>query len=533
MTVNKAVIFICILLSSFMLSAQVNSNYQNSSFQPYDRYVYLSDNRFHTSVKPYDIIEVSRIVSVDSLYEKKCQNKYINHFMNKDLVPFRSKNFNFSINPSFNFEISQHTGENNDDIGWINDRGVFVNGNITDKVYFYTGFHEIQSNFSDYRRDRIAELGYNIIPGISRGKKFGDNGGLDYAYADGYVTYVPNQYFRFQLGHGKNFIGDGYRSLLLSDNAQNYPYFKVTTNVWNLKYVMMWSQQYYLENGHWGNTRYSDKWNVMHYLDWSVTKWLNIGFFETIIWGNDTLGTNRGFEFNYLNPCIFLRPVEFSIGSPDNCMMGLVGKLTLWRKHVFYGQAILDEFKFDEFKKHSGWWGSKYGLQAGYKTFDIAGIENLDFQTEINYVRPFIYSHFTYSQNYSHAGQSLAHPRGANFYESLSFLRYNWKRFFFDLKYQYLVYGADTTGTNYGGDIFKLYQTRTQEYDNTIGVGADQQKISYIDFSASYMINPKSNMRITLGLSHRHLNSAVSGTENQLLYFLAFRTDLNNFYYDF
>lgn len=530
---NKLLLFLLLLSFAWTGFAQDNSVHQNASFQPYDRYLYNSENRFHTSVKPYDMTEVNKIVNIDTLYVKECKNKYVNHFLNNDWVRFRSNVFNFNINPTFNFELSQHNGDNNEDLGWINDRGVFVNGNITDKVYFYSAFHEIQSNFTDYRRDRIKELGHNTIPGISRGKAFGENGGLDYAYAEGFVSYIPNDYFRFQLGHGKNFIGDGYRSLILSDNAQNYPYFKITTNVWHLKYVMMWSQQYYLDKGHLGNTRYPKKWNVMHYLDWSVTKWLNIAFFETINWGDDTLGTHRGFEFNYINPCIFLRPVEFSIGSPDNCLMGLTGKLTLWKNHVFYGQAILDEFKFSEFKKHSGWWGSKYGFQAGYKTFDIAGVKNLDFQTELNYVRPFIYSHFTYSQNYAHAGQPLAHPRGSNFYESVSFLRYSWKRFFFDARYSYMVYGADTTGTNYGGDIFKLYQTRTQEYDNKIGVGADKNVITYKDFTVSYMLNPKSNMTISLGVTNRTQKCDVHDDKNQWMYFVGFRTNLNNFYFDF
>jgi len=533
MTGNKTVATILFCLAAGFALAQNNSVHQNASFQPYDRYLYNSDNRFHTSVKPYDMQEVAQIVSIDTLFEKKCNNKIVNHLMNKDLFFFRSKDFNFNINPAFNFELSNHNGDNNDKAGWINDRGIFVNGNITDKVYFYTAFHEIQSNFTDYRRDRIKELGNNTIPGISRAKKFGEDGGLDYAYAEGFVSYIPSKYFGFQLGHGKNFIGDGYRSLILSDNAQNYPYFKITTNVWNLKYVMMWSQQYYLEKGHKGNTRHPEKWNVMHYLDWSVTKWLNIAFFETINWGDDTLGTHRGFEFNYINPCIFLRPVEFSIGSPDNCIMGLTGKLTLWKNHVFYGQAVLDEFKFEEFKKHSGWWGSKYALQAGYKTFDIAKIKGLDFQTEVNYVRPFIYSHFTYSQNYAHAGQALAHPRGANFYESVSFLRYNWKRFFFETKFEYLVFGKDTANSNYGGDIFKLYQTRSQNYDNIIGKGGDQNRVTYTDVTVSYMINPKSNMNISFGVSHRKQTSELSNDLNQWMYFVGFRTSLNNFYYDF
>ena len=91
----------------------------------------------------------------------------------------------------------------------------------------------------------------------------------------------------------------------------------------------MWSQHALIDRPFVPNKRYRKKWNVMHYLDWSVTDWLNIGFFETIIWQDeDSLG-HRGLEFNYLNPVIFLRPVEYTVGSPDNVLMGLNGKLTL------------------------------------------------------------------------------------------------------------------------------------------------------------------------------------------------------------
>ena len=161
MTGNKTVTTILFCLVTGIAFSQNNSIHQNASFQPYDRYLYNSDNRFHTSVKPYDMTEVSQIVSIDTLFEKKCNNKICNHLLNKDLFFYRSKDFNFNINPAFNFELSNHNGDNNDKAGWINDRGIFVNGNITDKVYFYTAFHEIQSNFTDYRRDRIKELGNN------------------------------------------------------------------------------------------------------------------------------------------------------------------------------------------------------------------------------------------------------------------------------------------------------------------------------------------------------------------------------------
>ncbi len=66
------------------------------------------------------------------------------------------------------------------------------------------------------------------------------DGGYDYPLAEGYLSYSPGKYFNIQFGHGKNFIGDGYRSLLMSDNASPYPYFKLNTTFWKLKYTNTW-----------------------------------------------------------------------------------------------------------------------------------------------------------------------------------------------------------------------------------------------------------------------------------------------------
>jgi hypothetical protein len=42
-------------------------------------------------------------------------------------------------------------------------------------------------------------------------------------------------FFDLQLGYGKN-IGDGYRSLLATDGASPYPYFKLNTTLENKVY---------------------------------------------------------------------------------------------------------------------------------------------------------------------------------------------------------------------------------------------------------------------------------------------------------
>ena len=64
---------------------------------------------------------------------------------------------------------------------------------------------------------------------------------MDFYYATGYINYDINRFFDLQLGHGKHFIGDGYRSMLLSDNSFNYPYLKITTDIWKFKYINLFS----------------------------------------------------------------------------------------------------------------------------------------------------------------------------------------------------------------------------------------------------------------------------------------------------
>ena len=78
-----------------------------------------------------------------------------------------------------------------------------------------------------YRDSMIA--GRNVIHGFGYANYNGDR---PWAWNwEGRVTYDANKFFDLELGKGKHFFGDGYRSLLLSDNAVNYPYFTISTQI--------------------------------------------------------------------------------------------------------------------------------------------------------------------------------------------------------------------------------------------------------------------------------------------------------------
>lgn len=520
-------ILISILFTPALFSQESHSLYQNNMFRHYDRYIYKADVRFHTSVKPFLNSQIDSIVSLDTLYRIDTKNRAIELIFNRDLIKYDKDNFKFNINPFINFEVGKD--KNFDNNSWISTRGFLINGSLGKNFSFSTLFSENQAKFYDYRNSLIRKD--NVIPGQGR-YKFYKGDGYDYAFSEAYISYQAGKHFNFQLGHGKNFIGDGYRSLLLSDHAFSYPFFKITADVWNIKYMSIWMQfQDFTQKKPYG-APYDKKWGAFHYLDWSITKWLNIGFFEAIIWQNaDSLGY-RGFDVNYANPVIFFRPVEYSIGSPDNVVVGFNGKITIFNDKIFYGQLVIDEFKFSEMKNYEkGWYGNKFGMQAGFKTFDLFKIKHLDIQTELNFVRPYMYSHISTLKNYAHYNVSLAHPLGANFWESVSFLRYNYKRVFFEGRYSYAVHGTDTAGLNFGNNLFLPYGTHAKEYDNYVGQ-AVPVTLQYTSLQLAYLINPNYNFNIYINYTIRKEYTS-DFTNNQNLITFGIKTSLHNYYYDY
>jgi hypothetical protein len=269
----------------------------------------------------------------------------------------------------------------------------------------------------------------------------------------------------------------------------------------------------------------------MHHLSWNVTDWFNVSLFEAIIWqASDSTG-QRGFDVNYLNPVIFYRPVEFSLGSPDNALLGGSFRFTIRKKYMLFAQLMLDEFKLEHVRKGDGWWANKHGFQLGGKAFDLFGITNLYAQAEYNHVRPYTYSHNVSLQNYGHFSQPLAHPAGANFREGVFIASYRYQRWMFDYKAIIRTYGADTAGLNFGSDIYKSYYTYVNEFGNTIGQGLKTRLMQH-DFRASWLVNPATNLQLTAGLTLRSETSDVSDKKTTWIWF-GLRSALFNRYYDY
>ena len=261
------------------------------------------------------------------------------------------------------------------------------------------------------------------------------------------------------MGYSRNFIGDGYRSLLLADGASPYPFVKINTTFWKIKYTntYMWLKD--VRSAVTVDRTYATKFMANHYLSWNVSKRLNLGFFESVIWTNDN---NRGFDANFVNPIIFYRSVEFSSSARSgNAVLGLTGKYKWNNKVNLYAQFLVDEFSISDIQAGEKSWKNKLGYQLGAKYFHAFGITNLYLQGEYNHVRPYTYSHSNPITNYGHNNQSMGHIWGSNFNELTGIVRYTKKRLFAEAKVSVGVRGFDfdtpTNALNYGSNIYKDY----------------------------------------------------------------------------
>lgn len=364
-----------------------------------------------------------------------------------------------------------------------------------------------------------------------------------YQYFSGYISYSPNKIFNVQIGQDKHFWGDGYRSLFLSDVSAPYPYLKITTNVWHLTYVNLYTIMKDATNPSGFKKDWLNKYATFHYLGWNATKRLNIGLFESIVWQGSDSSRYRGYDVNYLNPVMFFRPTEYSVGSSDNSFVGLSFKIKAFKRQQFYGQLLLDEFLLKEIKADIkyfikkdtamqwGWWANKYAFQLGFKCFDLFKIKRLNFQTEYNYVRPYTYSHGSVQQNYGHLNEPLAHPLGANFMESSTFINYRYHRVFIEAKLIYALYGADSARTDYGKNIFISYDNRPAEYGNFTGQGF-QTKLITVSLRTAYILDTRMNLKIELGVADRILKTETFSKQIPYI-FIGLRTDLSNLYDDY
>ena len=563
---KKLLVIVSLLFLGFFAKSQellvpLNDDYE----MEVQTAAYSSDYLFHTAMRGWSYSQFDGIINLDSINELyrikinkkgKFANYILNSILNDDFIRLKDDNYYVAINPYIDFEL----GSDGHRTTWVNTRGAEIKGTIGKQFAFYTNIKENQAVFPEYIDDYCTTIG--VVPGQGFANRFKTNG-RDFTNASAYLAYRPVKWFDATLGYGKNFIGDGYRSMMLSDNAANYPYLKLKAEFWRIQYTCMYAQ---LTDRHtiMADNTYARKWAVMHYLDFAITKRWNIGFFDAVmaaaqthqqVMVNDstytTIDMKRGFDFQYINPIIFLRSAEYYAGkSPDNAMLGINMSYIIGKHTTIYGQFVLDEMTFKKFIAMKGYYANKQSYQLGVKSYDCFGVKNLFLQLEGNIVRPYMYSHTPQGtgnsvgeDNYAHYNEPLAHPWGGNLWEMVARAQYNRNRWYFQYKLNYGQYGDDwdveyDVWANYGHNVYN-------DYGNYVWIdGVDGQDGHYLltgrkttvmmnDLILSYLVNPAYNMNVFAEVTHRHFAAEGLETQNDFIFSFGIRTSLDRKYYDF
>ena len=524
--------------------SQLNIPFTHQTYLKFDRNMNLIGTNSHTSSKPYVYQDVSRYYDFEA--EKDALTKSTStwagrKFFNEHLVQLQSKDYWFTIDPIFDLQVGKDT-DADFSTTFNNTRGFYVQGGLCNKFSFSASVYESQGRFAQYFNqyaESLKAFGPDpaIIPGRGIAKGFKDDA-YDYPVAEAYLSYTPTSFLNIQFGHGKNFIGDGYRSLFLSDVASPSPFLKLSANFWKIKYTNTWMWLKDVRPEVTVDGAFLTKYMANHYLSWNVSKRFNLGLFESVVWTNSN---ERGFDINYLNPIIFYRAIEFETGQGSgNAIVGASAKYK-WNDNInIYSQFILDEFSLNDIKGGEKSWKNKFGYQIGAKYYNAFKVDNLMFQLEYNRVRPYTYSHNTIVLNYGHNNQSMAHLWGSNFSEAIIIGRYHYKRWFADAKFVIGVRGLDfndgTDNFSYGGDIFRDYNDRPFDTGVEVAQGL-KANVFHAELQTGYLINPATNLKLFVNISYRNFNPEaknINTFKNSTIWFnIGLKTDLFNWYFDF
>jgi hypothetical protein len=515
-----------------MLFLNISSTYAQQKNVPLHRFatqeverILLADSAIHqTAVKPFleSRVPMDRVVGFAKDDTLKTYYDISKLILKSHLVTIQGDNYKLILDPLFDlsfaydFKDTSHYAKSNNLIS--STRGFQAMGDLGEKFCFQTGFYETQTYLPSYLKSYVDSTG--VAPGFGRVKAH-NVVAFDYAMAYGNISYSPSSWLNLQFGTGKHFIGHGYRSILLSDAAFNYPFIKASTSFFNnkLQYTTIYASlqtQSRLPLGEVPESLFKRKSASFHYLSWAPHKRIAIGLFEGIIWKRyDNEKGSVAQPYGAYIPVVGVNTAIHGLNSVDNVMLGANLKIQTNNHSYVYGQLAIDDLA-----------KSSLGYQVGFKYFDLI-TPRLDVQVEWNQLDDWLYSSRNPIQNYVHVNQPLGHPTGAATQEILGIVDYRWRRIIGQLKYNQIYHSTGPEGD------WRNHHSKFESTENAAPKHYTQQ----IDLNVGVLINPKWNCLFKIGYLNRLdqiKRQELGNSERRTsMMYLSLSTNLINQYRDF
>ncbi len=444
----------------------------------------------------------------EKLFSNHKKTLVLRKLFTEDFFVYKKNDFSVSVNPLFYIE----KGYDSTSIEklFVNTRGIEIKGNLGKKISFYSAFYENQAYYQAYINKFVNVR--KVVPGQGASKGYFTNK-QDFSMSAGYLSYSPAKWINIQTGSDKNFIGEGYRSLLLSDNSFNYPFLKTSFFYKSFKYTAMFTEFQDFSGVYY--SYHFKKHGTFNLLSYSFKNKIEIDFFEGVIYKTEdtTLHFHNKFPADFFIPIPGVRTAINGYSNENKVVTGINLKGNITKNIQIYFQIASDNPK----KK-------KFAFQIGVKTFDLffnkLKNQKLYFQAEYNFAKNGIYSNiFDTLQTWTHYNQELAHPYGTDFSEILININYSFLNFYIDFKY----IDANLNRQNTFSDIYN--------YNNFNYIYVNNSSVNHKTIVAGWIFNPQTKLQIYAGADIR--NSFFTSNTKTNYYFFGLKTSLNNFYFDF
>ena len=500
--------FLSIFISQFILGQLKNHSF--SFFSNPNK-----NEISHSSIKPF--LETYQIL-IDTT-SKSSENKWKRKIFEESLLLVNEDQIRLTADPLFNFSMSPK----NNVLGYMyssNVRGFRITGDLTTKLSFETRFYENQFFYPDYLSQKALDRAENentidaIAFGIGRAKKFKEYG-IDAGLANGYVSFSPAKGIVLQLGHGRHFFGDGYRSLLLSDYAPDYQYLSGQYHFFDgkLLYKHVHSKLYNLSRIPVATTPESmliPKSFGFNQLSFQATSALSFSLFEGTVFKayNANSGTSTP-HFSYYFPVMGSHFLAKDSLSSNSTIYGINTSYSLTKSIKLFTQ-----FAFRSANKI----GSQFGIR---NEFSIDNRKTISFlNIEYNYVPTAMYAVDSNNQfqQVSHLGHELAHPLGSGFSEWVIKGQINYGRLFCRIGNTFVKIDRPGNNQPFADQVFT---------SNDLIEVMDKSNLINLNNSIGFLINTATKMEISIS----HLSRSLDGVWENYLFF-SFRTFLKNEYFD-
>lgn len=357
---------------------------------------------------------------------------------------------------------------------YINYRGAEVRGRIWNKIGFYTQLGDRQER--PMEQVLAWEQQFLSFPGNDY-YRVNDQQNFDAFVGRGYFTVdlIPS-ITQLSFGYDKQFIGNGIRSLIQSDEGAASTFLRLTTHWKGFQLDNLYQELVGDFPGLGNDERLPKKYNSFHQLSTNIGRKLNIAFFENTTYGQQRL------QVHQLVPLPFFNTVMRSLEARQKTSLGMQFKYLPIKGLQVYGQMMLDELQFGNANRSID--KSKYAAQLGAQAFDVFGLANVDVQLEVNHVAPYMYQSGDGKTNHTHFNQPLAHAMGAGFTELIAKLRYQpIPRLYIDGTASWYTRKEGQNFYNNGNDLRMQYKHWAPDY--TINYQNDLQGI-YLNGNIAY-----------------------------------------------